>query len=111
MPAPTISRSSATAPTSRPTCTVTPNTSRSSSSSHDAGACGHALQRLGRRFDEEIVHVAVAPVLAVFQALDDGVFGLVIVLGGVFVGRLIAAADVSALNAEPQVYPTGLHLE
>src|SRR2546422_6987751 len=62
-------------------------------------------ERPRRGFDEQILHEAKAPVLARFEAAHDRVFRLMEVLRGVPIGRVVAAADVTALEAEPQVHP------
>src|SRR5690348_1642326 len=62
-------------------------------------------------FQEDFVHVAPAPVFARFERLDDGVVRGVKVLGGVLVLRTVAAADVPAAEAEPQVHPGVAHLK
>src|SRR5262249_43996587 len=53
----------------------------------------------------DLVDVAPAPVLGRVVALDDRVLRLGEVLGRVSVGRAVAAADVAAAAAEPQVHP------
>jgi hypothetical protein len=63
------------------------------------------LFRTDRRLDEELVHVAPAPILAGLEAPHDGVLGLVKVFGRVLTGRVVAAPDVTALLAQPEVDP------
>jgi hypothetical protein len=53
----------------------------------------------------DIVHVAPDPSFARFDRADQWMLGLVEVLGGVFVLGGIAASDVTALDAQAQVYP------
>jgi hypothetical protein len=59
----------------------------------------------------DLVGVAPAPVFARFEGLDDGVFGLVEVFGGVAIRRAIATTDMSAREAQTQVDPTGADLQ
>src|ERR1043166_3976585 len=80
--------------------TVTFATSNSSSS-----------MRPGRRFQEQLVHVAPAPVLARLQAADQRVLALTKVLRRVFVNRVVATADVAAAETQPQVDPAAPHLQ
>jgi hypothetical protein len=61
--------------------------------------------------DEDVVGVAIDPVLAGLEGLDYGVQGTVEVLGGVPVRRAVAAADVAASEAEAEVDPAGSHRE
>jgi hypothetical protein len=56
-------------------------------------------------FDEEVVRVAVPPALARLEGTDHRVLRRVVVLRRVFVGGVIAASDVTAFEAEPQVDP------
>src|ERR1700754_941602 len=53
------------------------------------------------RFRDEVVE----PVLTRLEALDHGMSGLVGMLAGVLVQRVVAAADVAALRAAAQVEP------
>src|SRR5207237_30374 len=55
--------------------------------------------------------VAPRPVLAGFEAPHDGMLGFVKVLGGVSVGGVVAAADVTAFETEPQMHPPLAALE
>src|SRR2546428_9754499 len=57
------------------------------------------------------VDVAPAPPFRRIVALDDGVAARVEVLGGGPVRRVVAAADVAAGPAEPQVHPPGTRLQ
>jgi hypothetical protein len=59
----------------------------------------------------EAVDVAPTPRLAGLKRLHDRVLGTVEVLGGVFVFRGVAATDMAALQAQPQVYPAVTHLQ
>jgi hypothetical protein len=49
-----------------------------------------------RWLDEELIRVTPAPILTRLEALDYRMSRRVVVLGGVFVRRVVAAADVSA---------------
>jgi hypothetical protein len=53
----------------------------------------------------DFVHVAPGPGLSGLDRSHQGVLTTVEVLGGVFIFRRIAAADVSAFEAHPQVNP------
>src|SRR5207244_8900047 len=53
----------------------------------------------------QLVDVAPAPVLPGLERADDRVAALVGVRGRMAVRRIVAAADVSALQADPQVQP------
>ena len=57
------------------------------------------------KLNEQLVHVAPAPVFAGLEGLDDGVVGRVEMFRGVLVLRVIAAADVAALQTEPEMDP------
>jgi hypothetical protein len=52
-----------------------------------------------------VVDVAPSPVLARLEGLDNWMAGLLVMGGRVTVGRRVAASDVPASQAEPQVYP------
>src|SRR5215204_1003659 len=82
-----------------------------SSSRTRCASSGCQLKFPSERFDEEVVHVAVAPLLARLERLDDGVLRGVKVFGGVPVRRAVTAADVPARLAEPQVNPTVARLQ
>src|SRR6267142_2432574 len=72
----------------------------------DDRVVAEVADRLRRRgLEHQIVHVAEAPVFARLEAPHDGVFGLVEVLCRMPVERVVAAADVTALEAETQVHP------
>ena len=59
----------------------------------------------------QVVDVAPAPSLAGLERLHDRVLSAVEVLGGVFVFRRVAATDMAALQAQPQVHPAVTHLQ
>ena len=81
---------------------------------HASDRSGNTLiSRVRRGFDHRraVEHLtgseAVEPVLPGFEALHDRVSGLDGVLTGVAAERVVAAADVAALGASPQVEPPG----
>src|SRR3712207_4849477 len=55
--------------------------------------------------EAQVVGVTPPPVLARLEGLDQGVFGGREMRGGVAVGGLVAAADMPAGHAHPQVNP------
>lgn len=59
----------------------------------------------------EFVDVAPAPGLAGLERLHDRMFAAVKVFGGVFIFRGVATADMAALQAQPQVYPSVARLQ
>jgi hypothetical protein len=61
--------------------------------------------------DEHLVHVAPPPNLSGLERPDYRVLSGVEVLRGVFISRLVAAADVAAGEALAQVHPGVAHLE
>ena len=58
------------------------------------------------QLDHRIINITIAPAFRRIITLDDGVFGLVIVLGRMSVRRIITAPDVAAGSAEAQMNPT-----
>ena len=52
-----------------------------------------------------MINVAVAPILARFERLDDRMPGCDEVLRGVLILARVAAADVSAATAQSQMHP------
>src|SRR5262249_52274307 len=60
---------------------------------------------VGPQVEEDFVDIAPAPALRRVIALDDGMLGVMEVLGGVFVLRLAAAADMAAGTADTKVQP------
>src|SRR5467141_1077940 len=58
-----------------------------------------------RGLEHELVDKTKSPVFPGLEAAHDRMFGLVKMLRGMPVDRVVAAADVTALEAEPQVYP------
>src|ERR1700755_1860708 len=80
--------------------------------------CGRAAPRGRSRavrspalLDDErlVVDEAVRPVLSALHRRDDRVSALARVLGGVAVGRRVAAADLAAAATHAQVHPLGAY--
>src|SRR6185312_3328903 len=67
--------------------------------------------RLRCRLEEQLVDIAPAPILARLEALHHRVLRRVEMLGGVLAGRLIAATDMAANQAHPQVNPAAMRLQ
>src|SRR5207302_7307134 len=82
-----------------------PTPSRRRAAGRGVMACGGSARQPGQTVDHLIVGVAVRPVLAGLERLDDRVPRPVGVLRRVLVRRVVAAADVPAGHAEPQVDP------
>src|SRR6266481_7807458 len=61
--------------------------------------------KAGQAVHDEIVEVAVRPLLVWLERPDGRMAGLVEVLRRVLVRRIVAAADVTASHAEPEVDP------
>ena len=55
--------------------------------------------------EQQLVRIAPAPVFTRLEAPHDRVFGLVEMLGGVAIGRIVTAADMAAGEAEPKMDP------
>jgi hypothetical protein len=68
--------------------------------------CSSAISHNRERFVKHIVNVAITPIFAFFKRFDDRVVGRVKMFRRVFIGRRIAAADVTANFAESQMKPT-----
>jgi hypothetical protein len=62
-------------------------------------------------FHKEFVGVAPHPVFTRFEGTNDGVLGVAIVGGGMFVFGGVATSDVSAGKAEAQVNPRVAHFK
>ena len=63
------------------------------------------VRRLAWKFDLDVINVAPTPTLRRVVALDNRMTARFKVPTGVSMGRLIAATDMPALAAEPQVHP------
>src|SRR4029077_21127680 len=59
----------------------------------------------GRWLDEQVLHVAEAPVLARLETAHDRMLRLVEMLRGVPVGGIVATADMTTLEAEAEMHP------
>ena len=64
-----------------------------------------------RQIEQHFVDIAPAPAFRRIVALDDRMAGGVEMLGGVRVGRIVAAADVAAGAADPQMQPRAADLQ
>ncbi len=64
-----------------------------------------------RQIEHDFVHIAPAPSFRRIVAFDDGMSGGVEMRGGVLVGRVVAAADVTAAAADPQMQPLAAGLQ
>ena len=58
------------------------------------------------QLDHRFIDITIAPAFRRIITFDDGMFGLVIVLGRMSVRRVIAAPDVAAGSAQAQMNPT-----
>jgi hypothetical protein len=59
----------------------------------------------GRQHERGLIQVAPAPLLARFERSDQWISAFSCVLGGVTIGRIVAATDVTAAQADPEVQP------
>ncbi len=57
-----------------------------------------------------IVDITVSPFLARFKGFDDRVLGCMKVLGGVTIGRTIAATNMAAFKTQSKVNPKTANL-
>src|SRR5882757_2258017 len=70
------------------------------------------MRRLSvRKIEQDFIDIAPAPAFRRIVALDDWMLGGVEVLGGMLVGGIVAAADVTATAADPQMQPLAAALE
>src|SRR5258708_19539749 len=70
------------------------------------------MRRLSvRKIEQQFIDIAPAPTFRRIVALDDGMPGGVEVLGRVLVGGIVAAADVTAAAADPQMQPLAATFE
>src|SRR6266705_6902446 len=76
---------------------------------HASWVIGAALRRTGRRLHDDLIDEAPAPVLARLEAADDRMMDLPEVLGGVLVGRVVAATHMTARQAQTEVNPFTSH--
>jgi hypothetical protein len=64
------------------------------------------------QFEEKVVRIAIEPILSGFEGSDQWMVCAPKVLGGVPVGGVVAASDVTARLAHPKVDPLGTtHLQ
>src|SRR5690348_15790416 len=69
-------------------------------------------RRRAFELEEQVVGVAPPPVLPGLVGADERVVVVLVPMrGGVAVGRIVAAADMAASHAHPQVHPPAPHLE
>src|SRR6266700_2014078 len=64
-----------------------------------------------RKIEQDFIDIAPAPAFRRIIALDDRMLGGVEVLGRVLVGGIVAAADMTAAAADPQMQPLATALE
>ena len=64
-----------------------------------------------RLIDKYFIYIAPAPVLTRLEGLNDGMFALAKVFGGMFVLRGIAAPNMATAEALPQMNPGIAHLQ
>jgi hypothetical protein len=69
------------------------------------------MASLLQSFKVQLVNVAPAPFLARLERLDDGMPARAEVFRRVLVPRAVAAADVTAREAQPQVNPSVARLQ
>src|SRR5229473_4577917 len=70
------------------------------------------MRRLSvRKIEQDFIDIAPAPAFRRIVALDDRMLGGVEVLGRVLVGGIVAAADMTAAAADPQMQPHAAALE
>src|SRR3977135_1119224 len=70
------------------------------------------MRRLSvRKIEQDFIDITPAPTFRRIVALDDRMLGGVEVLGGMLVGGIVAAADVTAAAADPQMQPLAAALE
>src|ERR1700680_5144642 len=64
-----------------------------------------------RQVEQHFIDIAPAPALRRIVALDDRMLGGVEMFGGVLVGGIVAAADMAASAADPQMQPYAAALQ
>src|SRR6266576_569407 len=70
------------------------------------------MRRLSvRKIEQDFIDIAPAPAFRRIVTLDDRMLGGVEVLGGMLVGGIVAAADMTAAAADPQMQPLAAALE
>ena len=73
--------------------------------------CDSATAGVRILFHEELIHIAPEPVLSGLKRFYDRVFGGVEMFCGMLVFGTVAAPNVTAGQAEPQVHPCVTHLQ
>ena len=63
------------------------------------------MWRLAWQINFDVIDIAPAPTLWRVVAFDDGMTARLKMAAGVTMGRLIAATDMPAIAAKPQVHP------
>jgi hypothetical protein len=63
------------------------------------------VRRLACQIDFDVIDIAPAPSLRRVVALNNRMTGRFKVLPGMTIGRLVAATDVTATPAKPQMHP------
>lgn len=64
-----------------------------------------------KKLQKEVIYITPAPVLAGLEGADQGVVRGMKMRGRVFILRVIAATDMTADKAEPQMYPAVAHFQ
>ena len=64
-----------------------------------------------RQIEQDFIHIAPAPSFGRIIAFDNGMSGGVEMFGGMLVGRIVAAADMPATAADPQMQPFAADLQ
>src|ERR1700733_7401128 len=64
-----------------------------------------------RQIEQNFIHVTPAPAFGRIVAFDDRMSGGVEMLGGMLVGRIVAAADMTATAADAQMQPYAAALQ
>jgi hypothetical protein len=79
----------------------TPFASLQHAASRSGLTCPHTLTRdpLVHVIQYDLVYIAPAPTFTGLEGAHDGMAGAMEMFGGVFTGRLVATADVAALQA------------
>ena len=70
-----------------------------------------ANAKVRQRLEELLVDVAPTPIFSGLEAPDDGVMRRVMVFRRVLVRRVVATADVTARQTEPEMHPAAVGFE
>jgi hypothetical protein len=73
-------------------------------------------EKTGRRIrdlklEDDFIYVTPQPILSRLDGLNDGMPGRMKMLGGVLIGRLVAAAHMATNAADAQMNPPTAHLQ